>query len=268
MNSKITSVLVLLTATSSDALQASSLYAPTHAISRRIAKDVYCQTVESTTAAKDYLLSLMLDGLSVDSGTRNEMNEALLRLEKGNPTEQPTYSRLLNGVWELKFAGAPGPGLLDSPTREIALALYATGYSAGSLLQGLSKLPSPLASSLEGATVTITAQEVGQPRATTDVSLRLIGNVQHLSLRSNLIPMSDVRLREDLVEAEAFGQKTLVPGPLARTRQLFITFLDEELLVVRDESGVPDVLVRKQMFSGEDLGELSYEDDDASPGAS
>lgn len=235
--------------------------------------DIRCAgevAAEPRASAKDRLLSLMLDGLSVDSNTRTEMSETLLALEKENPTEQPAYSRLLNGVWELQFAGAPGPGLLDSPTREIALALYATGYSAGSLLQLLSKLPSPLASSLklEGASITITAQEVGQPRSMTDVSLSVIGNAQQLKLRANLVALSGVRLREELVEVEAVGQKFLLPGPFARTRQLFVTFLDDELLVVRDESGVPDVLVRKQMFSGEDLGELSYEDDDASPGAS
>jgi hypothetical protein len=36
-----------------------------------------------------------------------------------------------------------------------------------------------------------------------------------------------------------------IPEPLRYSRDLFITYLDEELLVVRDGSGVPEVLVRE-----------------------
>lgn len=42
------------------------------------------------------------------------------------------------------------------------------------------------------------------------------------------------------------GQRALLPGPLARSRTLYISYLDEELLIVRDESGCAEVLVRKQ----------------------
>jgi len=223
-----------------------------------------------TKDTKDALISMLLDGLAISSERRADVSEQLLLLERTNPTPKPTTSSLLNGVWELKFAGAPGPGLLDSPTRELALAIYATGYSAGSLLQLLDKLPTPISASitLDSATVTITSKEVGQPRATSDVQLTVFGSPQMLKLRSNLWQVSSVRLREELVEAEALGQRMLLPGPLARTRQLFITYLDDELLVIRDESGVPDILMRKQMFYGEDVGERSFADDDSSPGAS
>lgn len=163
-----------------------------------------CIPAEGGISAKDALLSQLLDGLSISTAARLELGETLIALEKENPTTKPAYSRLLNGVWELQFAGAPGPGLLDSPTREIALALYATGYSPGALLQFLGKLPSPVADALklESASITITAQEAGQPRATSDVSLSLFGTAMQLKLRSNMQPVSSVRLREELVEAE------------------------------------------------------------------
>ena len=61
------------------------------------------------------------------------------------------------------------------------------------------------------------------------------------------------------------GQRSLLPGPLALSRSLFITYLDEELLISRDDSGVPTVLVRKSKF--ETATEPSSSDDDASPGA-
>lgn len=64
------------------------------------------------------------------------------------------------------------------------------------------------------------------------------------------------------------GLRGLLPGPLAFTRQLYVSYLDEEVLVLRDESGVPDVLTRSEMFEGEKAGELSSLEDDAAPGAS
>jgi len=221
---------------------------------------------------KDMLFSFMLDGLNVDQPTRAEVNELLLALESKNPTPDAARSSLLNGVWQIQFAGAPGPGLIDSPTRELALVLYATGFSAGALVTFLGKLPGPLSSSVsfDSATVSIRAAEAGQPRVSTEVKLSLFAQPQMLQFSSNLVPMSALRMREDIVELSAFGQRGLVPGPLARSRQLFVTYLDEQLLVVRDESGVPDVLVRKNKFEDDDLGmsPLSVDDDDASPGAS
>ena len=48
--------------------------------------------------------------------------------------------------------------------------------------------------------------------------------------------MSAVRLREVFIEGEAFGFRSLLPGPLSFSRQLFVTYVDEELLVLRDEA--------------------------------
>ena len=42
-----------------------------------------------------------------------------------------------------------------------------------------------------------------------------------------------MRLREDVIEAEVFGQRTLLPGPLARSRTLYISYLDEDMLIAR-----------------------------------
>ena len=61
-----------------------------------------------------------LSGLSADVSTeaRSAINEALLRLESMNPTENPTMSPMLNGVWELRYAaGYASDWALQSPTR-------------------------------------------------------------------------------------------------------------------------------------------------------
>lgn len=92
----------------------------------------------------------------------------------------------------------------------------------------------------------------------------MLGNTQPLTLRANLSPRSAVALREDFVEAEAFGQRSLLPGPLAVSRTLFVAYLDEDLLIVRDDSGLPSVLRRALKFPEA----VEYPSDDSAPGAS
>ena len=87
---------------------------------------------------------------------------------------------------------------------------------------------------------------------------------QPLMLRANLSPRSAVALREDFLETEAFGQRSLLPGPMAVSRTLFVAYLDEDLLIVRDDSGRPSVLRRALKFP---IAE-EYPTDDAAPGAS
>lgn len=63
-----------------------------------------------------------------------------------NPTEDPTSSPLLNGVWALKYSGGyDNEWALNSPTRQIALFLYSGGYSPGLFALSLANsLPSGL----------------------------------------------------------------------------------------------------------------------------
>ena len=41
------------------------------------------------------------------------------------------------------------------------------------------------------------------------------------------------------------GSKVDLPQAAQYSRDLYVTYVDEDLLVVRDASGVPEVLVRK-----------------------
>lgn len=65
------------------------------------------------------VLDLIPDTLGeVSESTRATINEVLLKLEALNPTTKPTMSPLLNGVWELRYAGGyTAEGALPSPTR-------------------------------------------------------------------------------------------------------------------------------------------------------
>jgi hypothetical protein len=50
-------------------------------------------------------------------------------------------------------------------------------------------------------------------------------------------------------------------------RPLFVSYLDDDLLVVRDSFGAPDILIRKDKAFLSNTGVPSATDDDTSPGA-
>jgi len=216
---------------------------------------------------KDGLLSIVISGsdllnLQPGSTQQQELAEYILGLSACNPTPAPSQSNLLNGVWEVVYSQTPGGGLLNSPTRPLALSLYATNPAI--VAQGLSKLPFG-AASVGPVRVTITSAQAGQPRVTTETSVTAFGGEQPITLRANLVARSDVCLREEFVEATLLGQRTLLPGPLAYSRSLFVTFLDDELLVLRDDGGLATVLQRKDLFPQTD--EPSFVAEDSAPGA-
>ena len=110
------------------------------------------ESEEITPTPSEAIISSILDDLPIDSSfstdkeTRAKINEALLKLERMNPTESPASSYLLNGVWKLKYAGGyDSEWALNSPTRQIALFLYSGGYSPGIFALSLaSSLPTSL----------------------------------------------------------------------------------------------------------------------------
>ena len=116
---------------------------------------------------KENLMSLLSGGLQTPSDMQGEINEVLLSLERSNPTASPAQSTLINGVWGLQYAGTLAPGVIDSPTRELALSIYSSSYNAGVLKTLLNKLP--FDASLSDVAISIVSLEAGQPRVTTEV---------------------------------------------------------------------------------------------------
>ena len=114
------------------------------------AVDVETEGPNEVEAQVDSVFDLLPEDLaavdSMDSAKRADINEALLRLERMNPTEEPAFSPLLNGVWTLRYAGGySNDWALPSPTRQLALFLYSGGYSPGLFALSLAqKLPKAL----------------------------------------------------------------------------------------------------------------------------
>jgi hypothetical protein len=181
----------------------------------------------------------------VSGETRTAINEALYKLEALNPTPQPTMSPLLNGVWELRYAaGYSSDWSLPSPTRQLALFLYSGGYSPGLFALSLAKqLPAGLVE-VGGLEISISRQ---QPRIEASVQVKLLnGSLENdVMVRARLDVESEVRMKETYESVRVLDQEMELPSLVQYSRDLYVTYVDDDLLVVRDASGVPEILVRK-----------------------
>lgn len=181
-------------------------------------------------------------GSVIDTEKRSKINEALLQLEVLNPTPNPTMSPLLNGVWELKYVGGyVTEWSLPSPTRELALFLYSGGYSPGVFALNLAQqIPF-----VETGTLEIAISR-DQPRVEASIDVKVFGvSMPPVQVRTRLEPQTGTRLKETYESATVMDRMVEIPTQLQYSRELYVTFVDEELLVVRDGSGIPEVLVRK-----------------------
>lgn len=202
---------------------------------------------------------------SISASKRVIVNELLLKVEASNPSEDATTSSLFNGAWELVYSGGYSDGLLQSPTRQIALFLYAGGYTPGQFGLQLSRmLPDDLVS-ISDVDITISRD---QPRAESKSTVQIANSKFEVKIQSTIEVESDVRVKETYTTVTVGDNKLDVPDALKYSRRLYVTYLDEDLMIVRDESGIPEILVRKSMeFLVESTGEPSFADDDLAPGA-
>jgi PAP_fibrillin len=235
-------------------------------------------TVDSSDyepTAGEALVSNILDLLpgnfaDVTSEQRSAINDALYKLEALNPTQSPAVSPLLNGVWELRYVGGyTSDWALPSPTRQLALFLYSGGYSPGVFAYTLAQqLPKQLVDTSEKS-LEITISRA-QPRVEASVALKLLGGAVsgNVSVKARLEVETDIRLRETYESTTILGQSPLnIPTQLQYARDLYVTYLDDDLLIVRDGSGVPEVLVRKEKQFQRNWGtEPSAIDDMVPPG--
>lgn len=180
---------------------------------------------------------------SLPADTRLELTEALSRLEAAQSQSVSSTSSLLEGTWTFVLVGGPPPGLLSSPTREAALLLYAGGFSPGVFgLSLLERLPDSLLS-VRSLSLTI---KPTQPRLEVDTEVSVLGGNTTASVQvlSRLEVATGVRLTETWSEVIVNGTSVALPRQLAYSRQLFVAFVDDDLLILRDETGSPTILRR------------------------
>jgi hypothetical protein len=209
--------------------------------------DVQSETLEPTIVSSifDELPDEGKPVTSVSKEARATINEAILKLEAVNPTEDPTSSPLLNGVWSLRYSGGyDDDWAFQSPTRQIALFAYSGGYSPG--LFALS-----LASTLPNSLVDVGELEISisreQPRIEAKIDVKFLGGaVNDIVVKSRLDTASPLRFTETYESATVLGRTIDLPQTVQYSRDIYIAYLDEDILIVRDGSGVPEILMRKQ----------------------
>jgi hypothetical protein len=191
--------------------------------------------------AKERLKLEIGDGLASPKPNKAAVGEILLTLETQNPTHTPVTSQLLNGKWKLVYASGASPGLK-------AFQL---------LLQGSALAPkSPSGADIVDigdVYITFTPE---QPRATSELKVRLLSFENTIKLASTLEVESAVRFTEtyDSAQSEYADIRFPFASPVVYKRSMLVSYLDDELLVVRDEEGRPDVLMRvDRPMAGNDL---------------
>mmetsp|Transcript_25621 Transcript_25621/g.35675 ORF Transcript_25621/g.35675 Transcript_25621/m.35675 type:complete len:323 (-) Transcript_25621:218-1186(-) len=200
---------------------------------------------ENREAYKQVITEYLKDGVTSESvgAWKNDINEMLFRLEPLNPTPEPAYSKLLQGDWEFKFIGSMAKGVLESPTREIALLLYAGGYTPGRFgFDVVNRLPKNVID-ISSLKLSVTERS---PTGKVSAGLKLPGDREvEIALSTNLEPESDFTMSETYQGLSVMGRSFDLPAQLQSKRRFYVRYLDQDLLVVRDDTGVADVLVRK-----------------------
>ncbi|WOK95301.1 putative plastid-lipid-associated protein 13, chloroplastic [Canna indica] len=222
----------------------------------------YAREMERLSAKESLLLAFKDAGgfESLICGKTTEMqridvNERIVGLERLNPTTRPTTSPFLEGRWNFEWFSA------TSPASFAARFLFERSPSALANLLGMDML-------LKDGCSNITA------------NLRFFNSIESKFLLSTRLSLEGpARMKEEYVEGiletptvsfdvvpeqlkAALGQVTgavqQLPAPIRDAfdnglkiplsgtfeRMFMISYLDEEILIIRDSAGTPDVLTR------------------------
>ncbi|KAG9456682.1 hypothetical protein H6P81_001190 [Aristolochia fimbriata] len=226
------------------------------------ASAVYAKDMERLSAKESLLLAFKDSGGfealvsgKINDEQRIDVNERITGLERLNPTPRPTMSPFLEGRWSFQWFGASSPGL-----------------SAAKIL--FERFPPSLANLLA------LDVQIKDNYSKATATLKFLSSIDSkVTLTSKITVEGPARMREEYVEGiidiptvsegvipeqlkGAFGQasETLqqLPAPIKEAvsngvkiplggtyqRLFMISYLDEEILIIRDSAGVPDVLTR------------------------
>ncbi|KAL0428606.1 UNVERIFIED_CONTAM: putative plastid-lipid-associated protein 13, chloroplastic [Sesamum latifolium] len=222
----------------------------------------YAKEMERLSAKESLLLAFkdaggfeaLVTGKATDL-QRIDVNERIVSLERLNPTPRPTTSPYLEGRWNFEWFGPGSPGL----------------FAARFLFE---RFPRELANLSKLDVV------IRDGYAKVAASVKLLNSIEsNFIISSRLSVEGPLRMKEEYLEGllespkvdeesipqqlkGAFGQaastlqqlpvpiKDAVAGgvkvPLGGTfeRWFMISYLDDEILILRDTSGVPEVLTR------------------------
>ncbi|XP_068308645.1 probable plastid-lipid-associated protein 13, chloroplastic [Pyrus communis] len=222
----------------------------------------YAKEMERLSAKESLLLAFkdaggfeaLVTGKTTDM-ERIDVNERITALERVNPTPRPTTSPFLEGRWNFEWFGSGSPGL----------------FAARFLFE---RFPSTLASLTKMQVV------IKDGNAMITAKLKVFNSIESkFTLSTKLTVEGPVRMKEEYVEGiletpkvieetipdqlkgalgqavntvqqlplairDAFSSGLKVPLTGSFERLFMISYLDTEILIIRDAAGVPEVLTR------------------------
>ncbi|XP_020692046.1 probable plastid-lipid-associated protein 13, chloroplastic isoform X2 [Dendrobium catenatum] len=199
----------------------------------------YAKEMERLSAKESLLLAFKDAGgfESLISGKTTEIqqidvNERVVGLERLNPTPRPTTSPFLEGRWNFEWFGAGSPGLLAA-----RFLFERTPSAVANLIEGKFLLTSKL--SVEGPTRMKEEYTEGLVEPPT-VSEQAIPE----QLKGAFGQATNTLQQLPAPIKDAFTNGLKLPLSGAFQRLILISYLDEEILIIRDSSGAPEVLTR------------------------
>ncbi|KAK9265541.1 hypothetical protein L1049_007593 [Liquidambar formosana] len=223
---------------------------------------IYAKEMERLSAKESLLLALkdsggfeaLVTGKTTDI-QRIDVNERITGLERLNPTPRPTTSPFLEGCWNFEWFGSGSPGLTaarfvferfpptvanltkmdivikDSSAKITANMKLLNSIESKFILSTKLSVEGPLRMKeeyVEGVLESPTVNEETVPEQLRGAFGQAVSTAQQLP-----VPIRDV---------VASGLKIPLSGTFQRL--FMISYLDDEILIIRDTSGVPEVLTR------------------------
>ena len=93
-----------------------------------------------------------------------------------------------------------------------------------------------------------------QPRIEARVDAKSFFGEASVVVKAKLEVESDLRLRETYESATIMDRTVDIPDVIQYSREIYVTYVDEDILIVRDASGVPEMLVRKEKVFSSNWG--------------
>ncbi|KAI3801399.1 hypothetical protein L1987_29504 [Smallanthus sonchifolius] len=226
------------------------------------ASATYAKEMERLSAKESLLLAFkdaggfeaLMAGRTSDM-QKIDVSERIVGLERLNPTPRPTTSPFLEGRWNFEWIGYGSPGLF-------AARLLSERFPAR--LANLCKMDLVIKDGYAKITAnmkflnTIENNFILSTKLTVEGPLRMKEEYTEGVLETPTVDEETIPQQLKGVLGQAVNTMQQLPGPIkdavssgltiplngAFQRLLMISYLDEEILIIRDTSGVPEVLTR------------------------
>ncbi|XP_021282078.1 probable plastid-lipid-associated protein 13, chloroplastic isoform X1 [Herrania umbratica] len=222
----------------------------------------YAKEMERLSAKESLLLAFkdaggfeaLVTGKTTDM-QRIDVNERITGLERLNPTPRPTTSPFLEGRWNFEWFGSGSPGLSATKILFERFPSTLAKLSKMDLLlkDGYAKVTAHLTllNSIESKCILSTRVSVEGPLRMKEEYVE--GILESPTVVEETIPeqlkgaysqaVNTVQQLPVLIrDAVASGLRVPLSGTFQRL--FMISYLDEEILIIRDVAGIPDVLTR------------------------